>query len=148
MKFYFNTRGRSTIHENDPEVSSLVIVILNSDQCSQTIDREKQRNLSGNQHKTSTPHKNAPGWNEYLASSSEAAVKADRSEDATPEDMQKETTEHIRARHHADEDDATNRGTQPGPEFQKEDVKGPLGSAKGDVADRGNRSSGVSGDKA
>ena len=27
------------------------------------------------QHETSTPIKNAPGWNEYLASHSEAAVK-------------------------------------------------------------------------
>lgn len=36
---------------------------------------EKQRNLSNKQHRTSTPLSNAPGWNEHLASASEASVK-------------------------------------------------------------------------
>lgn len=38
---------------------------------------EKQRNLSNKQHRTSTPLPNAPGWNEHLASASEASVKVD-----------------------------------------------------------------------
>ncbi|ORX39786.1 hypothetical protein BD324DRAFT_614981 [Kockovaella imperatae] len=48
-------------HGNDPEV----------------LGREKARNLKGTQD-SSTPFKEgAPGWNEHLASDSEAAVKAD-----------------------------------------------------------------------
>jgi hypothetical protein len=49
----------SSMHDNDPEL----------------LEREKQRNLKNEQHSTSTPHKHAPGWNEYLASTSEAYTK-------------------------------------------------------------------------
>ncbi len=42
----------------------------------QVLEQEKKRNLSKQQHKTSTPHPDhAPGWNENLASASEAAIK-------------------------------------------------------------------------
>lgn len=41
----------------------------------QVLEKEKHRNLSRTQHETSTPHKHAPGWNEYIASASEANVK-------------------------------------------------------------------------
>ena len=41
----------------------------------QLLELEKQRNLSKQQHKTSTPISGAPGWNEALATTSEAAVK-------------------------------------------------------------------------
>ncbi|GFZ46230.1 hypothetical protein JCM24511_04477 [Saitozyma sp. JCM 24511] len=52
----------SSVHGNDPNILS----------------KEKARNLSGNQD-TSAPHKeHAPGWNEHLASDSEANVKADQ----------------------------------------------------------------------
>ncbi|KAI0766781.1 hypothetical protein BC629DRAFT_1292894 [Irpex lacteus] len=77
-------RYSSTVHENDPE----------------TIEIEKQRNLRKEQHKTSTPIKNAPGWNNYLASASEAAIKADRS-DHNPEELATETVQHIKERHHS-----------------------------------------------
>lgn len=75
-------RYSSTEHGNDPEV----------------IEVEKQRNLRKEQHKTSTPIRNAPGWNQYLASASEAAVKADRS-DTSPAELAEETLKHVRARH-------------------------------------------------
>jgi hypothetical protein len=39
------------------------------------VELEKKRNLSKEQGKTSTPHDFAPGWNEHLASVSEAYVK-------------------------------------------------------------------------
>ncbi|KAJ7677702.1 hypothetical protein DFH06DRAFT_1316511 [Mycena polygramma] len=62
----------------------------------QTLEQEKQRSLSGRgtQHKDSdkTPHAHAPGWNEPLASASEAAVKADQAH-GTPQDLQKRTVE-------------------------------------------------------
>ncbi|KIK34636.1 hypothetical protein CY34DRAFT_812794, partial [Suillus luteus UH-Slu-Lm8-n1] len=41
----------------------------------QMLERGKRRNLSGTQHETSTPIDDAPGWNEDLASASEAHVK-------------------------------------------------------------------------
>ncbi|EJD00134.1 uncharacterized protein FOMMEDRAFT_92698, partial [Fomitiporia mediterranea MF3/22] len=119
----------STVHENDPEV----------------LEREKQRNLKGKQHKTSTPHKHAPGWNEYLASTSEANVKADRAE-GTPEVLQKSTTEYIRARDSGEEDEYTERDIHASSEL-KEEIQGPLRSAKGNVADRAERSEGVHGGK-
>ena len=49
------------MHENDPAV----------------LEREKHLNLQGKQQST---HEHAPGWNEYLASASEAHVKADKAE--------------------------------------------------------------------
>ncbi|PAV16033.1 hypothetical protein PNOK_0765300 [Pyrrhoderma noxium] len=79
----------SSVHGNDPD----------------TIEREKMRNLSGKQHKTSSTHEYAPGWNEYLATNSEAAVKADKDGSESPDVLQKRSVEHIMARHH--EDDVT-----------------------------------------
>jgi hypothetical protein len=37
------------------------------------LEREKQKNLDGHEHNTGIH--NAPGWNDRLASSSEAAIK-------------------------------------------------------------------------
>lgn len=91
----------------------LYVYILNA--FTQVLEEEKQRNLKKIQHETSTPHKHAPGWNEYLASASEAAVKvcspctvegivwllflqADKSETSFHE-LQTETVEHVKKRH-------------------------------------------------
>ena len=49
----------SSGHGNDPEV----------------LEREKQRNLAKHHYQTTAPVDDAPGWNEYLASDSEAFVK-------------------------------------------------------------------------
>ena len=54
--------GTSTIHDNDPH----------------TLELEKQRNLANKQHATSTPISEARGWNEFLATTSEAYVKVGR----------------------------------------------------------------------
>jgi len=81
QRFYASGSG---IHDNDPE----------------TLENEKQKNLKGEQHHTSAPHKHAPGWNEYLASTSEAFVKADQS--PGPLDTQKlqnETVDYVNKRH-------------------------------------------------
>ncbi|KAI0635571.1 hypothetical protein C8Q77DRAFT_1071588 [Trametes polyzona] len=78
----------STVHDNDPEV----------------LEQEKRRNLNKEQHKTSTPlPDHAPGWNENLASASEAAVKADRWSGATPKDLQEKTVKYVNDRHHAND---------------------------------------------
>ncbi|KAF5359116.1 hypothetical protein D9756_003485 [Leucocoprinus leucothites] len=108
---YNSTRGySSTMHENDPEV----------------LEREKHRNLSQSQHKTSTPHgSDAPGWNEYLASASEANVKADRST-ASTEDLASETVKYVKARH------VDAEGTENTTAYYSHDtVTGPLSGAKG-----------------
>jgi len=100
------TRFSSTMHDNDPE----------------TLETEKGRNLSGTQHKTSTPHKHAPGWNEHLASASEASVKADKDTGSeSPSDMQKTTIDYIQSRHSPDE-----------AHYLRDEVNGPLSGAKGD----------------
>ncbi|KAJ6494893.1 hypothetical protein C8R47DRAFT_1069836 [Mycena vitilis] len=91
----------STMHDNDPE----------------TLETEKARNLSGTQYKTSTPHKHAPGWNEHLASASEASVKADK-DAGDPIELQKVTVEYIQSRHSPDE-----------AYYPKDQVDGPLSSA-------------------
>jgi len=72
------------------------------------------------QYKTSTPHKHAPGWNEHLASASEASVKADK-DTGSPSDLQKTTVEYIQSRHSPDE--ATSIRDQ---------VDGPLAGAQSD----------------
>jgi hypothetical protein len=67
------------MHDNDPEVSTSsiemrVILYVDGVVLTKVLEREKQRTLSGEHLKT--PHINgAPGWNEHLASSSEAFVK-------------------------------------------------------------------------
>lgn len=53
-------------------LSSLAYRLVND---KQLLELEKNRNLRHVQHKTSTPHAHAPGWNEHLASVSEASVK-------------------------------------------------------------------------
>ncbi|KAI0696245.1 hypothetical protein BC835DRAFT_874815 [Cytidiella melzeri] len=104
-------RHSSTMHDNDPEV----------------IEREKQRNLSKEQHKTSTPIKNAPGWNHYLASASEAAVKADRS-DHTPEQLATETVQHIKERHEVKKPNGEERVDAYEASYERDDLSGPLKS--------------------
>ncbi|KAJ6531866.1 hypothetical protein B0H19DRAFT_966396 [Mycena capillaripes] len=97
------TYSFSTMHDNDPV----------------TLETEKIRNLSGTQYKTSTPHKHAPGWNEHLASASEASVKADKDTGtASASDLQKTTVDYIQSRHSPDE--AT---------YLRDQVDGPLSSA-------------------
>lgn len=56
----------STMHDNDPEL----------------LEREKAKNLAGHEHETGIH--NAPGWNDRLASSSEAAIKVPPMRPRTP----------------------------------------------------------------
>jgi hypothetical protein len=96
------------MHDNDPE----------------TLEREKRRNLSSTQHKTSTPIDNAPGWNEDLASASEAHVKADRSS-VTINDLQRKTIDYLNAKHQQD-DQMDHREAS----YLRDEVTGPLGTAR------------------
>ncbi|KZV80976.1 hypothetical protein EXIGLDRAFT_780293 [Exidia glandulosa HHB12029] len=94
------------MHNNDPEV----------------LEREKRRNLSDTQHETSTPHKtHAPGWNEALASESEAHIKADQS-GAPVEELVKTTVEYVKRRHPKDGLDQSYS--------LKDEIEGPLSKAK------------------
>ncbi|KZP00527.1 hypothetical protein CALVIDRAFT_560490 [Calocera viscosa TUFC12733] len=74
--------GGSNMHGNDPDV----------------IEKEVHRNKTkhGEKHE-SAPHDHAPGWNELLASVSEANVKADKAE-GTPAELQKSTVDFLKAR--------------------------------------------------
>ncbi|CAL5219449.1 g1284 [Coccomyxa viridis] len=75
-----------------------------SDNDPDVLDKEKEKNLSG---KTKHIHPGLEeGWNEKLASDSEAAVKAERHVDgeATIEDLQHRTVKHIREEHHSEEE--------------------------------------------
>jgi len=89
------------------------------------LEEEKHRNLTQTQHKTSTPHAHAPGWNEYLASSSEAFIKADRS-GGSPSELQRQTIEHVSSRHTPDEQ--VSRRESP---YDRDEVAGPLSTSKG-----------------
>ncbi|KZT73055.1 hypothetical protein DAEQUDRAFT_762415 [Daedalea quercina L-15889] len=126
----------SSMHDHDPD----------------TLETEKRRNLTGKQHKTSTPHEeHAPGWNEYLASASEAAVKADQAPSlGGPAAMQERTV--TRIKHRYEEEESTepesaekSRATQEQgmntsrmghgetvhAVYEREEIDGPLGSAGG-----------------
>lgn len=95
------------MHDNDPEV----------------LEREKRRTLSGEHLKT--PHiKGAPGWNEHLASASEAYVKADKHEHGSVDDMQRATVDYVHTRHSPDE----RVGHREAP-YQRDEVSGPLSGA-------------------
>jgi hypothetical protein len=110
------------MHDNDPEV----------------LEREKQRNLLKIQHKTSTPHEHAPGWNEHLATASEASVKVLSSSFSSPLphlvqadkstgsifDLQRKTVEYVSARHSPE--DQSCEAT-----YSHDSVLGPLRSAEG-----------------
>ncbi|KAG7566895.1 hypothetical protein FFLO_01396 [Filobasidium floriforme] len=62
------------------------------------LENEKQKNLADQQDPS--PLKDAPRWNEALASESEAVVKADTSAKKTdPKDLQGETVEHVKKVH-------------------------------------------------
>ncbi|KAF8071891.1 hypothetical protein FPV67DRAFT_1651159 [Lyophyllum atratum] len=105
----------SMMHDNDPV----------------TIEIEKRRTLSKEHHsKTSPPHIDAPGWNEHLASNSEASVKASAippslSSPATPSELQAETVDYVKARYSDDRMGPTNAF------YIRDEVSGPLGTAAG-----------------
>jgi hypothetical protein len=90
----------------------------------QLLEREKHRNLTGSQYGKSTPVDNAPGWNESLATASEAFVKADRTT-TTIKDLQKQTIDHVRSRNDSDERLETREAS-----YVRDEVDGPLGSAR------------------
>jgi hypothetical protein len=62
---------------------------------------------------------NAPGWNEDLATTSEAFVKADR-ETTKLDDMPQKTVDYMRSHHEAESTHAT---------YARDEVGGPLGNA-------------------
>ncbi|KAF8349176.1 hypothetical protein F5887DRAFT_553914 [Amanita rubescens] len=99
----------STMSGDDPEI----------------LEMEKQRNLSKTQHYTSTPLSNAPGWNEPLATVSEAYVKADKATEANGE-LQEKTVEYLKSRHSADDRTGSTMA-----EYAREEVMGPLSGAEG-----------------
>ncbi|EJF55538.1 hypothetical protein DICSQDRAFT_73600 [Dichomitus squalens LYAD-421 SS1] len=102
-------RYTSTMHDNDPEV----------------LEREKQRNLSKQQHKTSTPIPNAPGWNEHLASASEASIKAQpQAQDAVPNEPGV-STQTMKS---------NGAGSTEAP-YPRDEVDGPLKKAHGTVVE-------------
>ncbi|KAH9928725.1 uncharacterized protein B0H18DRAFT_874647 [Fomitopsis serialis] len=112
-----------------------------------TLDTEKKRNLTGKQHRSSAPHdESAPGWNEYLGSASEAAVKADQSpDDGDVATMQHKTATRIKRRYHEEEspdpnppEQALEKGTDTShmahgenvhAVYERDEVSGPLGGA-------------------
>jgi hypothetical protein len=63
----------STMHGNDPQVRPPAHCDALELRGPQVLEREKQKNLDGHEHNTGIH--NAPGWNDRLASSSEAAIK-------------------------------------------------------------------------
>ncbi|KAF8501665.1 hypothetical protein F5888DRAFT_1608816, partial [Russula emetica] len=99
----------STMHENDPEV----------------LEREKRRNLTRQPYQTSSPLDHSPGWNEHLASTSEAHVKADQDR-SSPHDLAARTVAHLKAKVSA-EDGPESSTTR----FDLDEVSGPLKSAQG-----------------
>ena len=114
--------------------------------CKKILELEKRRNLSNTQHHTSTPISNAPGWNEVLATESEAFVKvsmyapgysaymtsltgqADQGHQAseTVGELQAKTIEYLRTRHNPDD-----RTGSTVAEYAREEVMGPLSGAQG-----------------
>ncbi|TFK27498.1 hypothetical protein FA15DRAFT_666347 [Coprinopsis marcescibilis] len=97
----------STMHDNDPEI----------------LEREKHRNLTGKTSSNLFPH--APGWNEKLASASEATVKADKSTDS-PLEMQKRTVDDIKLNL-----DPDHRQGSTDALYTLDEVTGPLKTARG-----------------
>ncbi|KAJ9102855.1 hypothetical protein QFC19_004583 [Naganishia cerealis] len=67
-----------------------------SDADPKKLEEEKQRHLSGKDQDKQSHPEDAPGWNETLASESEAVIKAELSEDGPPsKELQEKTVKHI-----------------------------------------------------
>ncbi|KLO17400.1 hypothetical protein SCHPADRAFT_937099 [Schizopora paradoxa] len=122
----------STMHENDPVV----------------LEREKHRNLHGKHNHGSTVHpEHAPGWNEELASESEAVVKAAQSSSADPAKLVEETVKRVKSKHHGEEVPivqikaeteqllTADNGEVAEAKYEKDEVTGPLKEAVSKVAD-------------
>ncbi|TEB34559.1 Metallo-dependent phosphatase [Coprinellus micaceus] len=92
------------------------------------LEREKRRNLSGLQFGHSDPVPNAPGWNESLASSSEARIKADQ-DTTSPDELTAQTVTYMKRKYDPDE-----RGAATSAEYPKDEVSGPLRDALGKAA--------------
>uniref|UniRef100_A0A5K1K3M6 Cell surface hydrophobicity-associated protein n=1 Tax=Ganoderma boninense TaxID=34458 RepID=A0A5K1K3M6_9APHY len=107
---------------------------------------EQQRNLSKDDDDFSTPISGAPGWKETLATSSEAAVKADHNS-GKPLELQERTVAYIRRRRHESEDppsphepgvttEAMKNGEAPTQaSYTRDEVDGPLKTAHGTVVE-------------
>ncbi|KAF8442451.1 hypothetical protein L210DRAFT_3536637 [Boletus edulis BED1] len=80
-------------------------------------DREKRPTLPPNPSFID----NAPGWNEDLATTSEAFVKADR-ESTTLDEMAQKTVDYMQSHH--DPENAQTHAT-----YAREEIGGPLGTA-------------------
>ncbi|KAI0264446.1 hypothetical protein BC834DRAFT_264175 [Gloeopeniophorella convolvens] len=107
-------RAYSTMHDNDPEV----------------LDREKRRNLARQPYQTSSPLDHAQGWNEHLASSSEANVKADQDKSST-QDLAARTVAHLKAKHSPEENMGSGNAL-----YDRDEISGPLsGAGKNGVVD-------------
>ena len=118
----------------------------------QVLEREKHRNLNKKQHKTSTPHEGFPGWNEYLASDSEAFVKAQRSADAghtDPKTLVEDTIQRVKKKHHGGAEGeptvtikaeteqflTSDNGEVSEAKYERDEVTGPLKEAVSKVAE-------------
>ncbi|KAI0311133.1 hypothetical protein OF83DRAFT_1069318 [Amylostereum chailletii] len=114
------------MHGNDPEASHLPSLfeenVLNLNH--QVLDREKRRSLNKQPYQTSSPMDHAPGWNETLATSSEAHVKADKATSVTTEDLVAQTVKHVNAKHSSDE-----RMDSENAMYDRDEVEGPLRTA-------------------
>lgn len=75
-----------------------------SDNDPDVLHKEKERNLQAGKPKSAVKDLEE-GWNEKLASDSEAAVKAERhhDDDESIEELQKKSVHHIRTEHHEEE---------------------------------------------
>ncbi|CEL55743.1 hypothetical protein RSOLAG1IB_01755 [Rhizoctonia solani AG-1 IB] len=87
------------------------------------LEKEKYKNLRGEQH---SPHSNAPGWNEALASDSEAHIKADKATGTTPQEMASSTLEYMKKQHPDSWSDTIREHTNA--PYIKDSVQGPLGA--------------------
>ncbi|CAL8467572.1 g7110 [Coccomyxa elongata] len=75
-----------------------------SDNDPDVLHKEKERNLRAGKPRSAVKDLEE-GWNEKLASDSEAAVKAERhhNDDESIEELQKKSVHHIRTEHHEEE---------------------------------------------
>ncbi|THH14271.1 hypothetical protein EW146_g6045 [Bondarzewia mesenterica] len=95
------------------------------------IEREKRRSLSHSQYQTSAPLDDAPGWNETLASPSEADVKADRStRGVSIEELARRTVAYVKAK---DSPDERPEGSEA--QYERDEISGPLRGAGAGVGE-------------
>ncbi|KAL7004600.1 hypothetical protein EMMF5_005859 [Cystobasidiomycetes sp. EMM_F5] len=72
--------------------------MVDPEKAKEELEAGKQASIKGSENPAAV-HKHAPGWNETIASESEAFIKAETADASSPESLVQETIERVTEKH-------------------------------------------------